>query len=269
MKALVLEIKNGKAAVLREDGIVVTVSQPCEVGETIELSERTVVRTGRRRGRFFRAAVAAILALCIAGGGFGYMSASASSYVSIDAGEASVEVAVNHFGRVIDVKALGEGSEDFAKTLKSELKNRSFKDAAPMIVDRIGEEGFMEECPDEPILAGIVAGSERQREQINEGLRGAFSGRSDQAPTDEFVVPALVMLEMDKQDRKDALENHQSPGRYMMDRQRPEEGPGAGADAPPEEGPGAGADAPPEGGPGTGTGAPPAGGPGPGGPGKQ
>jgi len=215
MKALVLEIKNGKAAVLREDGIVVTVSQPCEVGETIELSERTVVRTGRGRGRFFRAAVAAILALCIAGGGFGYMSASASSYVSIDAGEASVEVAVNHFGRVIDVTALDEASSELASELRTELKNCRFEDAAPRMMDRIEERGFMEGHPGEPILAGIVAGSERQREMINAGLRGSFPGE------DRPDLPPLIMMEMGRGEREEALDNKQSPGRFMYDRRPP------------------------------------------------
>ncbi|MBQ3921569.1 MAG: anti-sigma factor domain-containing protein [Firmicutes bacterium] len=220
MKALVLEIKNGKAAVLREDGIVVTVSQPCEVGETIELSERTVVKTGRGRGRFFRAAIAAVLALCIAGGGFGYMSVSASSYVSIDAGEASVEVAVNRFGRVIDVTALDDASSELADELRGELKHQRFEDAAPRMMDRIEERGFMQGHPDEPVLAGIVAGSDRQREMINEGLHRYFpeEGRP------EGDVPPLIMMEMDRDERREALDNRQSPGRFMYDRRPPGEG---------------------------------------------
>ena len=57
MKAVVLEIRNGTAAVLREDGIVEKFRKSCEVGQTIELpgsrKQPALVRT-------LRAAVAAL-----------------------------------------------------------------------------------------------------------------------------------------------------------------------------------------------------------------
>ena len=60
MKAVVLEIRNGTAAVLREDGIVEKFRKSCEVGQTIELpgsrKQPALVRT-------LRAAVAALVML--------------------------------------------------------------------------------------------------------------------------------------------------------------------------------------------------------------
>ncbi len=129
MKAIVLEIKNGEAAVLREDGIVVTTRQNCQVGDTIEVDDRVKIGGVKRFNRIARLAIVAMLVICIAGGSFGYMTASASSYVSVDAGETSLEFGINRFGRVISVEGLDEGSEEFAQTIAQEVKNKKFDEA--------------------------------------------------------------------------------------------------------------------------------------------
>ena len=103
MKAIVLEIKNGEAAVLREDGIVVTTRQKCRVGDTIEVDDRVKIGGVKRFNRIARLAIVAMLVICIAGGSLGYMTASASSYVSVDAGETSLEFAVNPSTWYVDV----------------------------------------------------------------------------------------------------------------------------------------------------------------------
>ena len=54
MKAIVLEIKNGEAAVLREDGIVVTTRQKCRVGDTIEVDDRVKIGGVKRFNRIAR-----------------------------------------------------------------------------------------------------------------------------------------------------------------------------------------------------------------------
>ena len=63
MKALVLEKRGERAAVLREDGTYTTTKQPCEIGETIELNAE-IVTLPRRRKTWARAAAGAVLALC-------------------------------------------------------------------------------------------------------------------------------------------------------------------------------------------------------------
>ena len=47
MKAVVLEIRDGEAAILREDGVVVRVRRQCEVGDTIELAEEKKILSWR------------------------------------------------------------------------------------------------------------------------------------------------------------------------------------------------------------------------------
>ena len=95
MKGLVLELRDGLAAVLREDGQVVTTDLPCRVGETIELPAEVVPfeagpkpKAGRRR--WIAGLAAAAVALAVIGGGYSYNTAFAASYLSVDAQGASI-----------------------------------------------------------------------------------------------------------------------------------------------------------------------------------
>ena len=214
MKAIVLEIRDGEAAVLREDGVVVRVRQNCRVGDTIDVPERIEENRRVLKSRFTRLsrAVAMVLVtLLIAGGSFGYMTVSASSYVSVDAGNASLEFSVNHFGRVIAVNALDEESEELAAELGSELKNRKFDDAMDVCVARMEERGMLSETDERHIIAG-VCGSERQRGELQEGLAQSF-GRG------EGEGGRFVMMDVSPEERKEAQGMHQSPGMFVFEQQ--------------------------------------------------
>ena len=115
MKGIVLEKRNGFAAVLREDGLVVKARVQAGVGETVELNDAAAPKRGRPALRIVRTAVAAVLALAITGGAYGYTNVAAASYVTLDTEETSVELSINRMGRVVGVRALDEGSEELAR----------------------------------------------------------------------------------------------------------------------------------------------------------
>ena len=211
MKAIVLEIKNGEAAVLREDGIVVTTRQKCRVGDTIEVDERVKTFGVKRFNRIARLAVVAMLAICIAGGSLGYMSVSASSYVSVDAGDTSLEFAVNRFGRVISVEGLDESSEEFAQTIAAEVKNKKFDEAVTHTRTRMEELGRMDETEDAPVVAGVSGGSEQQKAQLQESLQTTFEHK-------EGKGPKLYMMDVSPEERKEAIGKQQSPGMFAFQR---------------------------------------------------
>jgi hypothetical protein len=212
MKAIVLEIKNGEAAVLREDGIVVTTRQRCRVGDTIEVSERIEVRPARRFSRLTRIASVAVLALVIAGSTFGYLSVDASSYVSVDTGEASLEFAVNHFGRVISVEGLDEDSEEFAQAIADEVRHKKFDDAMNCAMTRMEEHGLYDPEGEEQVVTGVMAHSERQREELKEDIEGCFSGGDRPAPP-------FYMMDVSPEERDEARDKHQSPGMFVFEQQ--------------------------------------------------
>ena len=211
MKAIVLEIKNGEAAVLREDGIVVTTRQKCRVGDTIEVDDRVKTFGVKRFNRIARLAIVAMLVICIAGGSLGYMTASASSYVSVDAGETSLEFGINRFGRVISVEGLDEGSEEFAQTIAQEVKNKKFDEAMDHTRTRMEELGRMDESEDTPVVAGVSGGSEQQKAQLQESLQTAFEHKDGKGPK-------LYMMDVTAEEREEAIEKRQSPGMFAFQR---------------------------------------------------
>ena len=83
MKAIILEVKDGYAAALREDGLIVKTRRLAEVGETVELNEK-VVRFPSQGKRVLRTAVAAALILAVTGGTYTYTNVAAASYVTLD-----------------------------------------------------------------------------------------------------------------------------------------------------------------------------------------
>ena len=70
MKAVVVKVRKGEAAVLREDGTVEVIRRDCRAGETIELAEKVTAFLPKRQRRVRRlaaAAAAAVRALGIGG----------------------------------------------------------------------------------------------------------------------------------------------------------------------------------------------------------
>ena len=226
MKALVLEKRGELAAVLREDGTYTTTKQPCEVGETIELNAE-IVSLPRRRKAWARAAVAAVLALVLLSGSYTYLAASAYAYVSLDAGETSVEVTVNRLGRVISVDAMNEHSEETAKALTPELRGKKLADALPEAMERIRPEGG-DDNSDAYLIAGVTSGNEKLREELAETVE-----RSAEKLDGEN--PAVITFEVPPAERREAEEKGMSGGRYAFEqRGTPPELPLTEAEAPAE-----------------------------------
>ena len=210
MKAIVLEIKNGEAAVLREDGIVVTTRQTCRVGDTIEVPDRVEMRPARRFSRLRRIAAVAMLAIVIAGSTFGYMSVDASSYVSVDAGDTSLEFAVNHFGRVISLEGLDESSEEFAKTIESEIKHKKFDDAMSCAMTRLEENGSIAGNGQDQIIAGVTSGNERQRDELKSVLENCTQREGKRGPK-------FYTVDVSPEEREEAIGKKQSPGMFAFE----------------------------------------------------
>ena len=208
MKALVLEKRGNVAAVLREDGIYATTTQPCEVGETIELTAE-VIQFPKRRKRWLRTAIAAVLALVIFTGSYSYLSVSASAYVSLDVGETSVEVSVNHLGRVISVSPMNEDSVEMARTLNDDMRGRRFEDAIPEAMGRFNDSVIPGE--DDPfIIAGVTAPSERRGEEFIEIVdRAARENISEDAE--------IYFFDVSRQERREAEDMFMSGGRFMFE----------------------------------------------------
>jgi len=203
VKAVILEVRDGWAAALREDGVVVKTRLTAEVGETVELNEKTV-RVLPRRGRMLRGAVAAVLALAVLSGAYTYTNVAAASYVTLDTEETSVEFSVNRMGRVVDVRALDENSAGLARTLRGDLRRLRVEDAVDRAMGRMGDAPMT-------VVAGIVGETEKRTDDLRAAvMRGAErTERRDM----EFVA-----LEISREEHRRAGERAMSAGRLAFER---------------------------------------------------
>ena len=209
MKAIVLETKNGRAAVLREDGAVVEIRRDCQVGQTLEL-DGLVTPLPLYRRRWLQAAAAAALALVVLTGSYAYTTASACAYVSLDVGETSVEVAVNRRGRVIAVSPLNEDSAEVAQALTGEMRSQKVAPAMNKAMEHLRDNGYLPEDEDEPIIAGVTSDSEKQAEALTLAVESSVAAADETAQ--------VVTLDVTSEERADAGRRSMSGGRYVMRR---------------------------------------------------
>lgn len=201
MKAVILEVRDGWAAALREDGVVVKTRHAGTVGETIELSEKAVSFPALR-ARVLRGAVAAILALAITGGTYTYTNVAAASYVTLDTEETSVELSVNRMGRVVGVRALDDASAELARELLPDVRRKSVEDAM---------DAAMAHMPGAPVLiAGVIGETEARGAQLHEEIE---RGMERHAPDgmEWFAV------ELSRDDRREAGAHDMSGGRWAFE----------------------------------------------------
>ena len=137
MKAIVLEVKNGYSALLREDGVVIKRRGALEVGQEIQVSDGAAGQGLRR----LRAAVAAVAIVGVmTASGWTYENALAYSYATLDVGSTSIEYVLNRRGQVIGVNALNDSSEDSAEEILGQVKRQELSDAIAGTMDSFDSE---------------------------------------------------------------------------------------------------------------------------------
>lgn len=209
MKAIILERRGEMAAVLREDGTFENRRVEGAVGETVELDGKVVAFPNKRKSRWLRTAVAAVLVLSITSGTLGYMGGTASAYVSLEVEDAAVELTVNHFGRVIEVSALSEDTAELADELRGELRHRRPEDALDITMEHLRERGYLKR-EDAEVFAGVTSDSAARKAELKQAVERSV--RSDDRP--------VYVSETSRAERREAMEQHVSPGRFGFERDR-------------------------------------------------
>ena len=202
MKAIILEVRDGYAAALREDGLVVKTKQLGEVGTTIELNEKVVAFPVRGK-RIARTAVAAALALAVTGSAYTYTSVAEASYVTLDTEETSVELAVNRMGRVVKVRAMDDNSFELAQTLSDDVRRMKVEDAVDAAMTRMGGVST--------VVAGVTGETEKRTTDLQEAVERGAERR-------ERGDMELVTLEISRDERREAGEREMSAGRWAFER---------------------------------------------------
>ncbi len=179
MKAVVLEVRDGLAAVLREDGTVEKLRRDCQIGETIELPEEGKVLHFPAKATKWVAAAAAAVIVMTAGGAYGYNTAYAYSHVILD-GDASVEYVLNRKDRVIRVNAVNEGGETLAEELNaSGVKNATLSDAMAITTELLEGRGAENERGSN-IVIRVSSRRDDREQRLSDELDDFFSKHSDE-----------------------------------------------------------------------------------------
>lgn len=214
MKAIILEKRDGWAAALREDGVVVKTRLSAAVGETVELDEKIVdfpaqgAKRPAGRGawqskRFLRGAVAAVLALAITGGAYTYTNVAEASYVTLDTQETSVELAFNRVGRVVAVRALDDGSKPMAREMMPDLRHMRVEDAVDAAMLHMGD------AP--TFVVGVTGETERGTDSMREAAERGAHRR-------EHKDMEFHAFEVSPNERREARGRDMSGGRMAFER---------------------------------------------------
>lgn len=206
MKAVVLEVRDGLAAVLREDGTVEKLRRSCRVGETIELAETGGITRLHRKTVKWVAAAAAALVILSAGGTWGYNNAFAYSYVTLDA-DSAISYTLNRRNRVIEVEALDEDAESIVESLTG--RGSTLTEAIAETTELLYAEDSLRggDC----ILINISSRSETQREALEQEVDAFFDAREA-----EEGGPTVYVTNATREELEKANELGVNPGRYML-----------------------------------------------------
>ena len=172
MKAVVLEIRDGICAVMKEDGTVVKIKKQCEVGDVIELTEKAGIVPFPKTSRFRRIqAIVAVLvaAFVILGGTFHYTSTvKACAFVSMDVNP-SLEYVLNAKDRVLSVRAWNEDAEPIVDFLNGEgkVKGKLIDEAVSDTTRYLRELGYLgKEEKEDNILVSVSTNDKNTSDRL-------------------------------------------------------------------------------------------------------
>ncbi|MBR3240176.1 MAG: hypothetical protein IKF99_17275 [Oscillospiraceae bacterium] len=203
MKAVVLETRNGEAAVLVNDGTVRIVRGVYNVGEIIDY---------RLRPRFVQWIAAAAAMLILVGGSTAmWIDRNYVTYaeVSLDVNP-SIIYSLNKRDRVLDVRAVNDDAESIVKVLEQEgVRFTPLSEAVEKTMSILDNQGYMDESTDDYVLINVSADNEGRQKRLSDEVETAMTATLEQNHTIEYRI--------DHSDRKTAREADKagmSAGRY-------------------------------------------------------
>jgi hypothetical protein len=190
MKAVVVEIRSNKAAVLSDNGCVVTVkNNGYEIGQVIQMIDSKKKFT--KKIAVFAASAAAFV--LVGTGTWAY--ASPYSYVSMDVNP-SIEYTVNRFDRVLSIKAINDDGEEILQAINlDDLENKTIEDAILKTVDQITTAGYFNTTTDGGIVITTASENTDKADELATDLQQAVEEEIAEVSEDIIVEAYSVGLE--------------------------------------------------------------------------
>ena len=174
MKALVVELRDKKAAVLLGDGQVVLVpNRGYDVGQ--ELALRPARHTPAAR---LATAASAAAVLLLLGGGIVY--ALPDAYVSLDVNP-SIEYTVNRFDRVLRVRPVNEDAAAIVASLAL-TRNATIGEALTQSVTALSANHYLEDEDGTVLLLSVASGSAARNESLAQTLTETAQAAAGESP---------------------------------------------------------------------------------------
>ena len=214
MKAVVLENKNGYAAVLTEDGSVEKLRGVYTVGNTIEVQAFDFVHSGntvRFRGlRRSFAAVAAALLLSVSGLSYYTMTAQAYSTVTVEAdADASIQYILNRFDKVIGMEVTGESAEGLLEELEQAgVRKKGMEEALSLTEGILEKRGFLQADTD-PMQVQVSSRNEARGKMLEQRVEDTLreAGRlPGETPEEKPVKPEEEPVKPEEQKQENQQE---------------------------------------------------------------
>ena len=200
MKGIITEIRGRKAALLKENGELVQVSnRGYRVGQEV-----------RRNGAPALASAAAAAVLLFGGGGAAY--ALPYTHVTMDMNP-SVEYTLNIFDRVIAAVGLDEDGEALLEGL--DFRNLTIDEAAAALVEELEADGYFQDEAEDELLIAVESQGENRQLQVATRLQEML----EQKIQNRGLEMAIMAVTMNQEQRQEALGMGLSMGQYYAIRQ--------------------------------------------------
>lgn len=200
MRAVVVDIKNGYAALLQDDGTVVR-----KRNENYSIGDVVVIRKKSLTGKFKVAAAAAMFFIIASVGVAAYETPY--YYVSMDVNPGII-MEVNIFEKVISIEAVNEDAQAIMDGL--EIRNKGIETALCNAVERIEEEGYFENNND--IIIAASCKNEGKADRLALRLQERIENEVQEKGIEADVDSRGVGYEMVQQARQWSI----TPGKYNI-----------------------------------------------------
>ena len=187
MKAVVVELNNGFAAVLSDDGCIVTVkNNNFKIGQIIKTRNPNFKIA--RKIAAFSASAAAFIILSV--GTWAY--ASPYTYISVDVNP-SIEFTANRFDLIIRVKAVNDDGENILSEIPlTNLKNKTIRNAISQTIEQITEAGYFDSDTEGGIVIATSCKDTEKADnlvlELRETLENETAQNGDKVTIETFSV---------------------------------------------------------------------------------
>jgi len=208
MKATVLQIEDGYAVMLLDDGTIIktkTKDRNLRIGKVLNMKEVNK----QRKSRFGIAlAITAMFIVMLGGGAYAYYTPS--YYVSLDVNPGIV-MEVNMFERVIKAEAVNEDAEEVLQDLQ--LNNLNIEDAMFAAVERVQEMGYLDQENGNNIMIATAARNQGNAQKLTERLQNVVKLQVEAKGINAEVMAQGIGYEMVEAAK--AIEG-MTPGKYNI-----------------------------------------------------